>query len=138
MKVNGKSENFSEKVPLVFYDSHGNEFEPVFSDVFEPQSGAGVNVNVEVFAKETVRIDVKGISDDVETEITPLDIEVYGNRDEIDKLNGKITISDFRLSSKEKGHKQELALELNEGVYLVDEKIVPMLKVTGVKNEEDN
>lgn len=138
VKLNGRDSDFSEKLPIVFYDSHGEEFEPEFPDMFEPKSGAGVRVDVEVFVKKNVKIEVKGISEDVETEIIPSEIEVYGKKEAIENLGGKITVNDFRLSSKEEGHKQELNLKLSDDVYLTDEKIVPVLKVNGEKNEEDN
>ena len=138
VKLNGRDSDFSEKLPIVFYDSHGEEFEPEFPDKFEPKPGAGVRVDVEVFVKKNVKIEVKGISEDVETEIIPSEIEVYGKKEAIENLGGKITVNDFRLSSKEEGHKQELNLKLSDDVYLTDEKIVPVLKVNGEKNEEDN
>lgn len=129
VKLGNRSESFEDRYRLILKDENGREIETLAET-----SPSSVDVKVQIFAEKTVDVEIAGLDQDVEYK--PLSVNIAGKEEEIEKID-KLTVKDFRLSSKEKGHTQEVNLKLPEGVFVVDEKL-PVLTVTGVKSGEDS
>ncbi len=125
--LNNRKGNFTTSCKIILI----NESDNTITDDRVTMLDENVDVDVKVYSKKKIPVNVSGIPDNISYSVIPKNIEIAGEEEYIEKIN-EIRINNFRLSDTSVGYTQKVEIKLDENLILISD-VMPEVKVTGVK-----
>ena len=125
--LNNRKGNFTTSCKIILI----NESDNTITDDRVTMLDENVDVDVKVYSKKKIPVNVSGIPDNITYSVIPKNIEIAGEEEYIEKIN-EIRINNFRLSDTSVGYTQKVEIKLDENLILISD-VMPEVKVTGVK-----
>lgn len=125
--LNNRKGNFTTSCKIILI----NESDNTITDERVTMLDENVDVDVKVYSKKKIPVNVSGIPDNISYSVIPKNIEIAGEEEYIEKIN-EIRINNFRLSDTSVGYTQKVEIKLDENLILISD-VMPEVKVTGVK-----
>lgn len=116
VELKNKSEDFSDSYSIILVSEDGTAVSNELLTVLDNN----INVDVTVYEKKVLPIEISGISEDIKYDIKPASIEIAGPSEVIDAMD-KILVEDFTLRSKEVGYEQSVELNLDDKIILLND-----------------
>ncbi|MBR4893108.1 MAG: hypothetical protein IKZ35_03910 [Clostridia bacterium] len=106
--LNNRKGNFTTSCKIILI----NESDNTITDERVTMLDENVDVDVKVYSKKKIPVNVSGIPDNISYSVIPKNIEIAGEEEYIEKIN-EIRINNFRLSDTSVGYTQKVEIKLD-------------------------
>ena len=116
VNIGGKSEDFSDLYDIILVSEDGTA---VSNDKLTILNNA-VNVDVTVYKKKVLPVEINGVPANVKYDVKPSNVEVAGPNELLENMD-KIIVNNFNLFSREIGYTQKIDLKLDDKLILLND-----------------
>lgn len=116
VNIGGKSADFSDLYDIILVSEDGTA---VSNDKLTILNNA-VNVDVTVYKKKVLPVEINGVPANVKYDVKPSNVEVAGPNELLENMD-KIIVNNFNLFSREIGYTQKIDLKLDDKLILLND-----------------